>query len=67
MSEEQQQTVQAFRLGKVVRLLDVIPSDVPGQPSFVFLEDVQYFFPGAKFFQAGDVSLSFMRDANHRR
>ncbi|KAG0202438.1 hypothetical protein BGX28_005041 [Mortierella sp. GBA30] len=60
------QGMQRFRMGTVVRDFELIESDVPGEKSFVFLEDVMYAFnTDAARFEAGTMAVPFMRDPGH--
>ncbi|KAG0202437.1 hypothetical protein BGX28_005040 [Mortierella sp. GBA30] len=60
--------MQRFRLGAVIRDFEILTSDVAGEKSFVFLEDVQYAFDTeAARFEAGTMAIPFMRGPDHRK
>ncbi|KAF9279437.1 hypothetical protein BGZ68_007914 [Mortierella alpina] len=60
--------LQRFRLGTLVRDFEVLTSDVAGEKSFIFLEDVQYAFDTkAARFEAGTIAIPFMRGPDHRK
>ncbi|KAF9950300.1 hypothetical protein BGZ70_001431 [Mortierella alpina] len=60
--------VQRFRMGIVVKDFEPIEPDLPGEKSFVFLEDVQYAFnTDAARFEIGTMAVPFMRDPTHRK
>ncbi|KAF9101716.1 hypothetical protein BGX27_011355 [Mortierella sp. AM989] len=62
------QGMQRFRMGTVVRDFEPIESDVPGEKSFVFLEDVKYAFnTDAARFEVGTMVVPFMRDPGYRK
>ncbi|KAF9985258.1 hypothetical protein BGZ75_003206 [Mortierella antarctica] len=62
------QGVQRFRMGTVVKDFEPIESALPGEKSFVFLEDVQHAFnTDAARFEIGTMAVPFMRDSTHRK
>ncbi|GJJ76645.1 hypothetical protein EMPS_09004 [Entomortierella parvispora] len=60
--------MQRFRTGAVIKDFELIDSHVPGEKSFVFVEDVLYAFnTEAARFEAGTMALPFMRDPGYRK